>query len=79
MRATIVCPVCGGVIGPHFQVLDHATCRTPSDAAVQPDAPSLVERFWGVHKRVTDALTATTGARGDDEAAPDTTPADREG
>ena len=79
MRATIVCPVCRGVIGPHFQVLDHANCHTPSDAVTPPDAPSLVDQFWGVYTRVTDALTATTGARGADEAAPVVLPVDREG
>jgi hypothetical protein len=83
MRATIACAVCGGVIGPHFQVLDHASCHAPSAAAAQssaavpPDAPGLIEQILSVPGRVREALTATVHAPEGEAAAPDTTPADR--
>jgi hypothetical protein len=77
MRATIVCAVCGGVIGPHFQVLDHAVCYASSTAAAPPDAPGLIEQILSVPARVREALTATVPAPDGDAAAPDVTPADR--
>ncbi len=43
MREVILCRVCGGTIGPHWQVFAHASCQ-------QPPAPAPDVSPWTVQK-----------------------------
>jgi hypothetical protein len=47
MRDTITCPVCGGTMGPHWQVFTHVTCQP----APLPDREAEVRRAeWQAQK-----------------------------